>query len=132
PAEHSFAALARARGHDAYSGTLAKDGGRTPGPGAAESVDSGSLPRLYESALGHHVPAAGRALTTLEPEMPVLRPGDRLLLATTSAGKQRELRALLGDLPLALVTPADLGLTLVPEETGTTFAANAALKAHAY
>src|SRR5918911_2681781 len=61
-----------------------------------------------------------------------LRPGDRLLLATTSAGKQRELRALLGALPLALVTPADLGLTLVPEETGTTFAANAAQKAHAY
>jgi XTP/dITP diphosphohydrolase len=63
---------------------------------------------------------------------PALRPGDRLLLATTSAGKQRELRALLGDLPLVLVTPADLGLTLVPEETGTTFAANAAIKAHAY
>ena len=61
-----------------------------------------------------------------------LQPGERLLLATTSAGKQRELRALLGDLPLALVTPADLGLTFVPEETGTTFAANAAQKAHAY
>src|SRR5918911_3822367 len=61
-----------------------------------------------------------------------LRPGDRLLLATTSAGKQRELRALLGDLPLTLVTPAELGLTMVPEETGTTFAANAAIKAHAY
>jgi len=63
---------------------------------------------------------------------PALRPGDRLLLATTSVGKQRELRALLRDLPLRLVTPADLGLTLVPEETGTTFAANAAQKAHAY
>ena len=61
-----------------------------------------------------------------------LQPGERLLLATTSAGKQRELRALLGDLPLAFVTPADLGLTFVPEETGTTFAANAAQKAHAY
>src|ERR687886_2451254 len=64
--------------------------------------------------------------------MAPLQPGDRLLLATTSAGKQRELRGLLGDLPLRLVTPADLGLTLVPEETGTTFAANAAQKAHAY
>ena len=61
-----------------------------------------------------------------------LRRGGRLLLATTSAGKQRELRALLGDLPLTLVTPADLGLTLVPEETGTTFAENAAIKAQAY
>ena len=65
-------------------------------------------------------------------DSPPLQPGDRLLLATTSAGKQRELRALLGDLPLELVTPADLGLTLVPEESGTTFAANAAQKARAY
>ena len=61
-----------------------------------------------------------------------LRPGGRLLLATTSAGKQRELRALLDNLPLALVTPADLGLRLVPDETGTTFAENAAIKARAY
>ncbi|HZR99643.1 MAG TPA: RdgB/HAM1 family non-canonical purine NTP pyrophosphatase [Chloroflexota bacterium] len=61
-----------------------------------------------------------------------LQPGDRLLLATSSAGKQRELRALLGDLPLTLVTPADLGLTLVPDETGTTFAENATIKARAY
>ena len=65
-------------------------------------------------------------------ETRALRAGDRLLLATTSAGKQRELRALLSDLPLTLVTPADLGITLVPDETGTTFAENAALKAHAY
>lgn len=63
---------------------------------------------------------------------PALEPGDRLLLATTSDGKQRELRSLLGDLPLTLVTPLDLGLTLAPEETGTTFAANAAIKAAAY
>jgi XTP/dITP diphosphohydrolase len=61
-----------------------------------------------------------------------LRAGERLLLATTSAGKQRELRTLLGDLPLVLVTPAELGLTLVPEETGTTFAENATQKARAY
>ena len=66
------------------------------------------------------------------PPAPFLRPGDRLLLATTSAGKQRELRALLGDLPLSLVTPAELGLTLVPEETGSTFAENATIKARAY
>jgi len=61
-----------------------------------------------------------------------LRPGDQLLLGTTSAGKQRELRALLGDLPLELVTPQQLGLAFVPEESGTTFAANARLKARAY
>ena len=61
-----------------------------------------------------------------------LQAGERLLLATTSVGKQRELRALFADLPLVLVTPAELGLTLVPDETGTTFAENAAQKAHAY
>ncbi|HLI28597.1 MAG TPA: RdgB/HAM1 family non-canonical purine NTP pyrophosphatase [Chloroflexota bacterium] len=64
--------------------------------------------------------------------LPALRPGDPLLLATTSAGKQRELRALLAGLPLRLVTPAEWGLSLVPEETGTTFAENATLKARAY
>ena len=61
-----------------------------------------------------------------------LRGGERLLLATTSAGKQRELRTLFGELPLVLVTPAELGLTLVPDETGTTFAENATQKALAY
>jgi XTP/dITP diphosphohydrolase len=66
------------------------------------------------------------------PSLPDIRPGDPLLLATTSAGKQRELRALLAGLPLRLVTPGELGLALVPEETGTTFAENALLKARAY
>lgn len=66
------------------------------------------------------------------PSLPDIRPGDPLLLATTSAGKQRELRALLAGLPLRLVTPAELGLALVPEETGATFAENALLKARAY
>src|SRR5690606_10937468 len=56
-----------------------------------------------------------------------------LLIATNNAGKVRELRALLAGLPeLRLVTPADLGLALDPDETGSTYADNAAIKAHAF
>jgi XTP/dITP diphosphohydrolase len=54
------------------------------------------------------------------------------LLATSSADKIREYRQILGGLPLHLLTPADLGLHLEVEETGTTFRENALLKAQAY
>jgi XTP/dITP diphosphohydrolase len=56
----------------------------------------------------------------------------RLLLATTSADKIRELRQILADLPLELVTPPELGLTLQVEESGATFRENAELKVRAY
>lgn len=56
----------------------------------------------------------------------------RLLLATTSAGKLGEWRALLDDLPLELVTLQDIGIDFDAEETGSTFAENAVLKADAY
>lgn len=55
-----------------------------------------------------------------------------LLLATTNKGKQRELRALLADLPCACITPGELGLTLDVPETGSTYAENASIKAAAY
>ena len=55
-----------------------------------------------------------------------------LLLATTNTGKLRELQDLLKDCPISLVTPSDLGLTLEVEETGVTYAENAALKAKAF
>ncbi|HEY1297415.1 MAG TPA: non-canonical purine NTP pyrophosphatase [Chloroflexota bacterium] len=57
---------------------------------------------------------------------------NRLLLATTSAGKLREWQALLDDLPLELVTLRDVGITFDVDETGSTYAANALLKAEAY
>lgn len=56
----------------------------------------------------------------------------RLLIATENQGKMRELQALLSDLPLALLTPSQVGLSLQVEETGQTYAENAALKAVAY
>lgn len=55
-----------------------------------------------------------------------------LLVGTTSAGKTRELRSLLADLPARIVFPADLGLNIDPEEGETSFVANAKLKARAY
>ena len=55
-----------------------------------------------------------------------------LLIATTNPHKIEEFRAILADLPYRLVSPADVGLDLEVEETGTTFAENARLKAIAY
>lgn len=63
--------------------------------------------------------------------MTVSRP-TRLLVATTNAGKLREIRGILGDLPLTLATLADHPALPEPEETGSTFAANARIKALAY
>jgi XTP/dITP diphosphohydrolase len=56
----------------------------------------------------------------------------RLLLATTNPHKLDEFRALLAPAPFALVDPRTLGLDLDVEETGNTFAENAATKAQAW
>ncbi|MGC8838060.1 MAG: XTP/dITP diphosphatase [Anaerolineae bacterium] len=56
----------------------------------------------------------------------------KLLIATHNPGKVRELRALLGDLPLELTWPGELGLDLQVEESGASFEENARLKALAY
>lgn len=56
-----------------------------------------------------------------------LAPG-KLVIASHNAGKVREIRALLGPYGIEPVSAADLDLP-EPEETGTTFVANAELKA---
>ncbi len=56
----------------------------------------------------------------------------RLLLATNNPGKVREFRRLLANVPFALATPAEAGLNLDVEETGASYAENAALKARAF
>jgi XTP/dITP diphosphohydrolase len=62
-----------------------------------------------------------------------LRAGDTLLVATTNPGKIREIRDILDDLPIRLLTLADLSSDVpAPDETGRTFAANAAIKGLAY
>ena len=55
-----------------------------------------------------------------------------LLVATTNAGKLREIGPLLDGLPLALATLGDYPPIAAPEETGATFAENARAKALYY
>lgn len=57
---------------------------------------------------------------------------NKLLLASNNKGKLRELRAILDELPIELVTPADIGLDLDVSEDGSTYAENAAKKALAF
>jgi XTP/dITP diphosphohydrolase len=56
----------------------------------------------------------------------------RLFIATTSPDKLREIRAILGHLPVEIVTLDDVGTIPEPEETGVTFVENARLKARYY
>jgi XTP/dITP diphosphohydrolase len=59
--------------------------------------------------------------------------GVRLLVATSNAGKMRELAALFADVPCTLLSLEDLPHPLdPPDETGETCADNAVLKATAY
>jgi XTP/dITP diphosphohydrolase len=56
----------------------------------------------------------------------------KILLATNNSGKIAEIRALLEDLELQLLTPADANLALEVSEDGQTYADNAAKKAAAF
>jgi len=62
--------------------------------------------------------------------IPRLKRGEKLLVATHNAGKLAEFRELFSPLGIVLISAKDLDLP-EPEETGTTFAQNARLKAHA-
>jgi XTP/dITP diphosphohydrolase len=55
----------------------------------------------------------------------------RLLLATLNRAKARELIALLGDIPYAIVSLVDVPGATLPEETADTYEGNALLKARA-
>jgi XTP/dITP diphosphohydrolase len=56
----------------------------------------------------------------------------RLLIATTNPGKVREYQQLLQGLKCEMIGLAEAGITQDVDETGTTYAANALLKAHEY
>lgn len=55
-----------------------------------------------------------------------------LLIATKNVGKIKELEELLADAPIRLRSLNDFPKAFEPEETGSTFAANAVLKARSY
>lgn len=65
-------------------------------------------------------------MTPYSPDPPIL------LIGTTNAGKIREFRRLLAELPARLVTPEELGIDLDVAEGDRSFAENAAIKARAY
>jgi XTP/dITP diphosphohydrolase len=56
----------------------------------------------------------------------------KILVATHNVGKQKEIWALLNEIPAELVAPDHLNLDLAVKETGSTYAENAGLKAVAY
>ncbi|MBI5298110.1 MAG: RdgB/HAM1 family non-canonical purine NTP pyrophosphatase [Chloroflexi bacterium] len=56
----------------------------------------------------------------------------KLLIATNNQGKVIELQEILSNLPVELVTPAQIGLNLEIEEDGHTYAENASKKALAF
>jgi len=60
------------------------------------------------------------------------RTRQRLLIATTNRDKLREIHSVLTGVPVELLTLADLPPVEEPDETGTTFAENARLKALHY
>lgn len=55
-----------------------------------------------------------------------------LLIASSNPGKLREFQAILQDLGVRLVLPADIGVELMVEEDGATYYENALKKAEAY
>lgn len=55
----------------------------------------------------------------------------QFVLATHNPGKIREMSAILERFGMEVITPKELGITVDVEETGTTFAENAMLKAQA-
>lgn len=56
----------------------------------------------------------------------------KILIATGNQGKLREIQALLNEPGLRLVLPAELGISLNIDESGSTYETNAAIKAMAY
>ena len=59
---------------------------------------------------------------------PTLKSGDKLVLASHNAGKLAEFSALMAEFGITVLSAGDLNLP-EPEETATTFAGNAAIKA---
>jgi len=55
-----------------------------------------------------------------------------ILIATNNANKVRELSAMLGELSIPVRVPAELGISIEVDETGTTFLENALMKARAF
>jgi len=56
----------------------------------------------------------------------------KILAATSNKGKLREFAQILEPMGFELVTPKDIGCSISPEETGTTFRENSLIKSRAF
>lgn len=56
----------------------------------------------------------------------------KLLIATSNPGKVREFRALLSNFNFEILTPVEIGISTIPEETGASYMENALLKGQFY
>lgn len=56
----------------------------------------------------------------------------QLLIATTNHGKKKEIASLFSGTPIELLFPSDLGINVDVEETGSSYAENAVLKAETF
>lgn len=56
----------------------------------------------------------------------------KLLIGTSNNGKIQEIRDALVSLPITILTPEDIGITISPEERGMTYADNALQKSRFY
>lgn len=56
---------------------------------------------------------------------------ERFVLASRNQGKLKEMQAILGDLGICVISQAEAGVDVDPEETGETFEENAVIKARA-
>ena len=57
---------------------------------------------------------------------------EKFVIATHNANKLKEMSDILSKLGVSVLSPADLGITVEVEETGTTFSENAMIKAKAF
>jgi XTP/dITP diphosphohydrolase len=55
----------------------------------------------------------------------------KIIFATGNAGKMKEIREILGDMNIPILSMKEAGIDVSPEETGTTFEENAIIKAKA-
>lgn len=56
---------------------------------------------------------------------------DKIVFATTNEGKVKEIKEILGDFPVEVVSMKEMGITADIEENGTTFEENSLIKARA-
>jgi len=100
------------------------------GTGEGRAFDKKEMDQLLALAKKGIQKLMKKQLTALGDRKDVIGKKPRLVAATKNFGKLKELKALLGD-RFDVMTMAEAGVDVDPEETGETFAENAVIKAEA-